>query len=107
MLRGRFAGWAGFRRVRPGAHAGAAAAGVPAVANRGGLRILDVTTGDSAELPSIVAPWAAAYSPDGTRLAVQTGHDVWVTQADGNAADVIAVRHVDEVRAVDRSSIRP
>ncbi|MGI5246035.1 WD40 repeat domain-containing protein [Dactylosporangium sp. CA-139066] len=37
----------------------------------GTLRLLDVTTGRSTEIPSIRGPWTAAFAPDGTRFAVQ------------------------------------
>ncbi|WP_406068728.1 hypothetical protein [Micromonospora sp. NBC_01638] len=53
------------------------------VARTGTLRLLDLSTGHSTEVPAIKPAWTAAFAPDSSRLAVQVGQKVHLVDLDG------------------------
>jgi dipeptidyl aminopeptidase/acylaminoacyl peptidase len=67
----------------PGASGGADDQLASEVHRNGTLRLLDLATGESLEVPSIKGPNAAAFAPDGARVAVQVTHDVHLLDLHG------------------------
>ncbi|GAA1883136.1 hypothetical protein GCM10009687_59310 [Asanoa iriomotensis] len=63
----------------------------PAVARDGTLRLLDVASGSSTDLPSVEPPWTAAFAPDSRRLAVQVGQQVRLIGLDGTEFDTVDI----------------
>ncbi|MFC4022024.1 hypothetical protein ACFOW4_29370 [Micromonospora sp. GCM10011542] len=55
----------------------------PEVARVGTLRLLDLSTGRSTEVPAIRPPWTAAFAPDSRRLAVQVGQQARLIDLEG------------------------
>jgi Tol biopolymer transport system component len=53
----------------------------------GTLGVLDVETGHATEFPALGKVIAGAYSPDGSRLAVQVGTELLFLDGQGNVAD--------------------
>ncbi|MER7335202.1 MULTISPECIES: hypothetical protein [unclassified Micromonospora] len=53
------------------------------VARTGTLRLLDLSTGRSTEVPAIRPAWTAAFAPDSRRLAVQVGQKAHLIDLDG------------------------
>ncbi|SCE72094.1 hypothetical protein GA0074695_0579 [Micromonospora viridifaciens] len=53
------------------------------VVRTGTLRLLDLSTGGSTEVPAIKPAWTAAFAPDGRRLAVQVGQEAHLIDLDG------------------------
>jgi dipeptidyl aminopeptidase/acylaminoacyl peptidase len=53
------------------------------VARTGTLRLLDVSSGRSTEVPAIKPAWTAAFAPDSRRLAVQVGQEAHLIDLDG------------------------
>ncbi|GAA4565480.1 hypothetical protein GCM10023176_13700 [Micromonospora coerulea] len=54
------------------------------VARTGTLRLLDLSTGRSTEVPAIRPAWTAAFAPDSRRLAVQVGQKAHLIDLDGH-----------------------
>jgi dipeptidyl aminopeptidase/acylaminoacyl peptidase len=55
----------------------------PEVARAGTLRLLDVSSGRSTDVPAIKPAWTAAFAPDSRRLAVQVGQEAHLIDLDG------------------------
>lgn len=55
----------------------------PEVARTGTLRLLDLSTGRSTEVPPLRPAWTAAFAPDSGRLAVQVGQKAHLIDLDG------------------------
>ncbi|MET8835937.1 hypothetical protein ABZV78_18725 [Micromonospora sp. NPDC004540] len=53
------------------------------VARTGTLRLLDLETGRSTEVPAIRPAWTAAFAPDSRRIAVQVGQVAHLIDLDG------------------------
>ncbi|MFG2054312.1 WD40 repeat domain-containing protein [Micromonospora sp. NPDC048930] len=53
------------------------------VARTGTLRLLDLSTGRSTEVPAIKPAWTASFAPDSRRLAVQVGQTAHLLDLDG------------------------
>ncbi|MFE9693223.1 hypothetical protein [Micromonospora sp. NPDC005806] len=53
------------------------------VARTGTLRLLDLSTGRSTEVPAIKPAWTAAFAPDSRGLAVQVGQQAHLIDVDG------------------------
>jgi hypothetical protein len=47
------------------------------------LAILDLVTDSTTRYPDLGPVWGAAFAPDGSRLAVQLGHELWTVTVDG------------------------
>ncbi|MFR9775390.1 hypothetical protein ACL02O_04945 [Micromonospora sp. MS34] len=69
------------------------------VARKGTLRLLDLSTGRSTELPAIKPAWAAAFAPDSRRLAVQVGQTAHLVDVDGREYGSVPVPTGREVAA--------
>ncbi|MEU7751215.1 hypothetical protein [Micromonospora sp. NPDC049171] len=54
------------------------------VARIGTLRLLDLSTGRSTEVPAIKPAWTASFAPDSRRLAVQVGQAAHLIDIDGH-----------------------
>ncbi|MEU7865340.1 WD40 repeat domain-containing protein [Dactylosporangium sp. NPDC049140] len=61
------------------------------VLDHGTLRLLDVETGRSTEIPAIKGPWTAAFAPGGARLAVQVAQDVHLLDLNGHEEGVVPI----------------
>jgi hypothetical protein len=61
------------------------------VARTGALRLLDLSTGRSTEVPAIKPAWTAAFAPDSRRLAVQVGQQAHLIDLAGRATGSIDV----------------
>ena len=67
------------------------------VARTGTLRILDVATGRSTEVPTLKPAWTAAFAPDSRRLAVQVGQQAHLIDINGReyaTVDIAAGREL-------------
>ncbi|GAA2615988.1 hypothetical protein GCM10010399_53680 [Dactylosporangium fulvum] len=61
------------------------------VAHTGTLRLLDLSTGRSRELPAGKPAWTAAFAPDSRRLAVQVGQEVHLIDLDGRESGSVHI----------------
>ncbi|MGW1059155.1 hypothetical protein [Micromonospora rubida] len=61
------------------------------VARTGTLRLLDLSTGRSTEVPEITPAWTAAFAPDSRRLAVQVGQQAHLVDLDGRGIGSIEI----------------
>nr|BFE64018.1 hypothetical protein GCM10020063_085440 [Dactylosporangium thailandense] len=57
----------------------------------GTLRLLDLSTGRSTAVPSVRSPFAAAFAPDGARVAVQSAQEVHLLDLLGTEQAVVPV----------------
>jgi hypothetical protein len=67
------------------------------VARTGTLRILDVASGLSTEVPALEPAWTAAFAPDSRRLAVQVGqraHLIDISGRESATVDIAAGREL-------------
>ncbi|MGR6320137.1 hypothetical protein Q2K19_25175 [Micromonospora soli] len=71
----------------------------PEVARTGTLRLLDLQTGRSTELPAIKPAWTAAFAPDSRRLAVQVGQTAHLVDADGREYGAVPIPRGRELAA--------
>jgi hypothetical protein len=62
-----------------------------AVARTGTLRLLDLSTGQSTEVPAIKPAWTAAFAPDSRRLAVQVGQQAHLLDLDGRQSGSVRI----------------
>ncbi|MGW5670234.1 hypothetical protein [Micromonospora sp. NPDC003776] len=69
------------------------------VARTGTLRLLDLSTGRSSELPAIKPAWTAAFAPDSRRLAVQVGQTAHLVDLDGREYGSVPVPRGRELAA--------
>jgi WD40 repeat protein len=53
------------------------------VARTGTLRLLDLSTGQSTEVPAVKPAWTAAFAPDSRRFAVQVGREAYLMDLGG------------------------
>ncbi|GAA4685730.1 hypothetical protein [Phytohabitans rumicis] len=61
------------------------------VARTGTLRLLDVSTGRSTEVPTATPAWTAAFAPDSGRLAVQVGQEAHLIDLDGRGSGTVPI----------------
>ncbi|MFC4150007.1 hypothetical protein ACFO0M_27455 [Micromonospora mangrovi] len=61
------------------------------VARTGTLRLLDLSTGASTEVPAIRPAWTAAFAADSRRLAVQVGQTAHLVALDGRELGSVAI----------------
>ncbi len=61
------------------------------VARTGTLRLLDLSTGHSTEVPAITPAWTAAFAPDNRRLAVQVGQTAHLVELDGRESGAVPI----------------
>lgn len=61
------------------------------VARAGTLRILDLSTGRSTEVPAVKPAWTAAFAPDSSRLAVQVGQEAHLIDLDGRESGSVHI----------------
>ncbi|SCG39405.1 hypothetical protein [Micromonospora inositola] len=71
----------------------------PEVARTGTLRLLDLSTGRSTELPAIKPAWTAAFAPDSRRLAVQVGQEAHLIDLDGRESGSVHITAGRELAA--------
>ncbi|MEU2610605.1 hypothetical protein ABZ570_03305 [Micromonospora sp. NPDC007271] len=69
------------------------------VARTGTLRLLDLSTGRSTELPAIKPAWTASFAPDSRRLAVQVGQTAHLVDVDGREYGSVPLPHGRELAA--------
>ncbi|MEU5723501.1 hypothetical protein [Micromonospora sp. NPDC047738] len=69
------------------------------VARTGTLRLLDLSTGRSTELPAIKPAWTAAFAPDSRRLAVQVGQTAHLVDVDGREYGSVPIPRGRELAA--------
>jgi hypothetical protein len=62
-----------------------------AVARTGTLRLLDLSTGRSSEVPAAKPAWTAAFAPDGRRLAVQIGQEAHLLDLEGRESGRVSI----------------
>ncbi|WP_030487076.1 hypothetical protein [Micromonospora chokoriensis] len=61
------------------------------VARTGTLRLLDLSTGRSTEVPAITPAWMAAFAPDSRRLAVQVDQKAHLIDLDGRESGSVQI----------------
>ncbi|PZF96246.1 WD40 repeat domain-containing protein [Micromonospora deserti] len=69
------------------------------VARTGTLRLLDLSTGRSTEVPAIKPAWTAAFAPDSRRLAVQVGQKAHLVDLDGREYGTVQIAEGRELAA--------
>ncbi|WP_405117123.1 hypothetical protein OG559_26720 [Micromonospora sp. NBC_01405] len=69
------------------------------VARTGTLRLLDLSTGRSTEVPALTPAWTAAFAPDSRRLAVQVGQRAHLIGLDGRETGRIDIPSGRELAA--------
>ncbi|MEU8260409.1 hypothetical protein AB0C02_07285 [Micromonospora sp. NPDC048999] len=69
------------------------------VARTGTLRLLDLSTGRSTEVPAIKPAWTAAFAPDSRRLAVQVGQTAHLIDLDGSEYGTVPIQDRRELAA--------
>jgi hypothetical protein len=71
----------------------------PEVGRTGTLRLLDLSTGRSTEVPAIKPPQTASFAPDSRRLAVQVGPEVHIIDLDGRESGIVPIPDGRELAA--------
>jgi WD40 repeat protein len=69
------------------------------VARTGTLRLLDLSTAQSTEVPAIKPAWTAAFAPDSRRLAVQVGREAHLIDLDGHETTRVRIPSGRELAA--------
>ena len=69
------------------------------VARTGTLRLLDLSSGRSTEVPAIKPAWTAAFAPDSRRLAVQVGQTAHLIDLDGREYGSVHISRGRELAA--------
>ena len=69
------------------------------VARTGTLRLLDLASGRSTEVPAIKPAWTAAFAPDSRRLAVQVGQTAHLIDLDGREYGSVPIPRGRELTA--------
>ncbi|WBB64824.1 hypothetical protein [Micromonospora sp. WMMD812] len=69
------------------------------VARTGTLRLLDLSTGHSTEVPAIKPAWTAAFAPDSRRLAAQVGQQAHLMDLDGREYGSLEIKAGRELAA--------
>ncbi|MFU8876325.1 WD40 repeat domain-containing protein [Micromonospora sp. SL4-19] len=69
------------------------------VGRTGTLRLLDLSTGHSTEVPAIKPAWTAAFAPDSRRLAVQVGQAAHLFDLDGREYGSVPIADGRELAA--------
>jgi hypothetical protein len=69
------------------------------VARAGVLRLLDLSSGRSTEVPAFKPAWTAAFAPDSRRLAVQVGQEAHLIDLDGHESGSVHITAGRELAA--------